>query len=270
MAGPSVDKYTRIVIPASLFFTNAAVLLFGLTVTAIGVWAFLQERSYFSISDGDPELTRLPLSLILVGMFVCLLSLLGMFGALLIRTIGGRIFVGTYAFVLALVILSQFGSGATAIRFRGRLEEVFVNSSSIELLHYGEAAVQQRWDRFQTEHKCCGSEGYFSYEAVFHNNTVPASCCAANLTGEESCEEVRENVTAEDVMEKKIYGRGCPEAVLGVLMVHLNVLAAAALVFGVAQTSGIVVATVALFLVTRKGKSGGRGYTRLKRTMISS
>lgn len=262
MVGPLMHRCSKIVMPTSLFFTNAVVFLFGLTVVAVGLWAFLEERGYFSISDGDPELTRLPVSMILVGLFVCILSLLGMFGALLIRTIGGRIFIGTYAFVLALVIVSEVGNGVTAVRFKGRIENVFINSSDKYLKRYDEdPTAKERWNHFQTTHHCCGSSGYSSYLDVL-NQTVPASCCFEELS-ERDCDAARENVTAQNP-SKGIYTRGCPEAVLGDLLQQLDALAAVSLVFGIAQSVAIVVAAVTLFLVTQEGKTSLHGYARLR------
>lgn len=267
MAGPNVHRCSKVVMPASLFFTNVAVLLFGLTVISVGLWAFLQERGYFSISDGDPELTRLPISMILVGIFVSLLSLLGMFGALLIRTIGGRIFVGTYAFVLALVIISEVGNGVTAVRLKGRIESVFVNSSDNYLKRYDEdRAVKERWDHFQISHHCCGSSGYASYFDML-NGTVPASCCRADLSVEE-CDTARLNATAPDA-SSELYTRGCPAVVLGYLRQQLDALAAVSLVFGTAQSVAIVVAAITLILSTREEKTSSHGYARLRHTNAS-
>ena len=266
MAGHFTERCVKFILPAILFFTNLAVLLFGLTILVVGLWSFLHERKYFTISDGDPELTRLPVSMIMVGMFVSVLSLLGMFGAVLIRTIGGRIFVGTYAFVLALVIVSEIGNGAAAVKFKGQIEQVFIASSTNSLKLYNTSkSTREHWDKYQTTYKCCGSYNYTAYRSVFGNWSVPHSCCRPNVT---DCDVT--NATKDTT---QIFTRGCPHAVIHDLEGDLDSLTAISFVFGLAQISGIVVASVTLIVVTRGDKSGSkskRGYSRLQRLTTTS
>lgn len=221
---------------------GVTILLFGLVVGGVGLWAMLGQQELITISNGDPRLTKLPLSLIVVGIIVALLGLVGVIGGLFVRTMTGRILIGVYAFVLVLLIINEIGAGVSAVMFRENLRQVFINSSLQSLMRYGHpnfTTVTDDWDKFQNTHKCCGAVNFTSYRKVFNNHTVPASCCHPGLD-EMDCTQARLNATAAET--NKLYIGGCPDTVIGELENNdLNV-AIIVIVFAAAQFTGVLLA----------------------------
>ena len=80
MPNVSVKQFWKYCMQILLIAANFVVLLFGLSVLCVGLWALLSEQHYYVITDGDPEFTRIPISLIIVGTFVSILALLGVVG----------------------------------------------------------------------------------------------------------------------------------------------------------------------------------------------
>lgn len=231
----------------SLLLANAVVLLFGLSVVAVGTWAMTTENEYLLIANRpvDPELTRLPLSMIVAGVFVAVLALLGMVGGVFVKTMSGRTLLGVYSFVLCLLIVSEVGAGAAAISFQSRIEDTFEKSANVSILNYGtNENISKVWDTFQQDHHCCGSASYKSYRMVFYNNTLPESCCNFTRIDKTQCETLRINVTSNE--NNGIFSQGCPAAAVGFLKNNLVAMAMAVIVIGVAQLVGVVLTCLAV------------------------
>ena len=251
-----VNQFRKYCMQALLIAANFVVLLFGLLVLCVGLWALLSEQQYYVITDGDPEFTRIPISLIVVGAFVSGLALLGVVGSIFSGNFCGRIMLGMYAFVLALLIVSELGAGVAAIKFQSELRDMFITSADNSLMMYNANSTSNTseiWDQFQQTWKCCGDENYTSYRHVFGNNTVPSSCC--NLTKFEisTCPEDRLNVT--DNANGAIYSTGCPDAVIGTLKHNCISIAVIVISLSVAQVFGIVLSVVVIYLNSRLEQS---------------
>ena len=238
-------------------------MLIGLAVGGVGLWAMLSQQQVIIISDGDPELTKLPLSLIVAGIIVALLGVIGVVGGLFMRSITGRILIGVYAFVLVLLIINEIGAGVSAVVFQDQIRRVFVGSAKRSLMRYGSpnsTHLTDQWDRFQRKYSCCGADNYTSYRQVFNNNTVPASCCREDIVGEE-CDKDRMNVTARD--PRNIYAKGCPDAVLGELKEYDLTAAILAIVFAAVQFTGVVLACAMAYMSSRTEGKEKYLYNRL-------
>lgn len=270
MPNVSVKQFWKYCMQTSLIAANFVVLLFGLSVLCVGLWALLSEQQYYVITDGDPEFTRIPISLIVVGTFVSVLALLGVVGGIFSGNFCGRILLGIYAFVLALVIVSELGAGIAAIKFRNELRDMFIKSAENSLMMYNANSTSNTseiWDEFQRTWKCCGSENYTSYRLVFGNNTVPQSCC--NLTNVEMsmCQNDRLNVT--DNSNDVIYSTGCPDAVIGTLKHNCISVAVIVIVLSIAQVFGIVISVVVIYLNSRLDQSAKPyAYKSLRQTQV--
>lgn len=240
------------------------ILFFGLAVTAIGLWGYHSQQQYLTITDeGDhTELTRLPFSMMVTGGFVALLGLVGVTGSIFSRTITGQTLLGVFSFVLVLIIISEVGAGAAAIRLEFRLEMVYTNTAKQSLLQYPHSElVREKWDDFQEEHKCCGAVGYVNntppYYAVFENASVPESCCTDKDDPE--CPTYALNATE---YRDNIFNTGCPAAVLGALTNMVTVIAIVALVLGTTQLLAVFLAVVVGYMSSRlDSDKGGGGYS---------
>lgn len=236
------------------------ILVLGLLVGGAGLWAFLNQGNLLVISDGDPQLSKLPLSMMVAGVIVSLLGLVGVVGGVFARTVSGRILIGVYAFVLVLLIINEIGAGVSAIVFRDELRMIFVNSSQRSLSNYGNpnhTRVTLQWDKFQTDHYCCGAANFTSYRAVFNNNTVPASCCQSYLK-EADCTSARLNVTMD--ASHKLHLKGCPDSVIDTLDKYHQDVAIVVIVFGAAQLAGVLLACFLVYASSRADKKTTYSY----------
>ena len=243
-----------------LLLSNVLIMLFGLAVMTVGFWALIHQRPYFTIAYSDTPFNRVPVSMVTVGIMVTLLALLGILGGVFSRKLFGQILLGCYVFVLALMIVSEVGTGTAAVKFRGKVVPTLISNANLSLKQYNANGSNTTavWDHAQKSWECCGSANYTSYHLPFGalNNTVPASCC--NLTAvqtEEHCNEIRMNVTSE-TPQYFIYSQGCPAAIADTLRKNLLLIAATVIAIGVTQVLGIVVACIALYKNTREEKRG--------------
>lgn len=239
----------QLCIQLALICACVVILFFGLAVTAMGLWGYRSQKDYFSITDSDPELTRLPFSMMVTGGFVAILGLVGVTGSIFSRTITGQTLLGVFSFVLVLVIISEVGAGAAAIKLRYNVEDVFVAAAKQSQLKYGKSeTVTDSWDKFQRDHECCGAMGYEDnippYYRVFKNESVPMSCCIK----QENCEEYSSNAT---LYKQHLFEKGCPSTVLGTLTKNLIVIAIITLVIGCTQLLAVLLAVVVAYMSSK-------------------
>ena len=231
----------------SLVLANVLTILFSFTVIAVGAWLLINERTLFSITDNRTELYRLPYSLILVGICVFSMAVLGIIGAITTRMIGGRILLGVYSFVLALVIFSEIATGGSALRARVTFQQTYVNSSVESLKKYN--TTLQKWNKFQREYQCCGAENYTSYER--YGYPVPESCC--KRPGSQECNDTRRTPHINDTLARQnLFIQGCPETVLNSLQRDFVVVSVVVMVVGFAQYAGVVLACLVAFYSSKE------------------
>lgn len=240
------------------------VMICGLAVGGVGLWALESQKEYIIISADDAQLNRLPLSMIVAGIFIALLGVIGIVGGLFTRTITGRILLGVYAFVLALLIINEIGAGVSAIYFQDEILKVFVQTAEHSLMNYGTpsntTSTTEQWDSFQKRFKCCGASNFTSYRKVFGNDTVPASCCLPDLLPSD-CDDARRNATAEET--NKLFLRGCPDAVVDILKGYDKTVAVIVLVIGIAQLSGVIWACIMAYVSSKAEEKTSYSYNRL-------
>ena len=243
----------RLCMQLTLTCASAVILGFGLAITGTGLWGYLSQKEYLSITDNNTELTRLSFSLLVTGIFVTVLGVLGLIGSVFSRTIAGQTLLGVFAFVLVLVIISEVGAGAAAIGLKVNIREVYLNSARISQLNYAEngtASTTQHWDEFQQKFHCCGADGYANgmtpYFKVFLNDSVPKSCCV-NME-EVDCDGFAKNATAHKLY---LYNRGCPSVVSEKLEGNLNVVAGIAIAMGCIQLLAVLLAVILAYMTSK-------------------
>lgn len=232
----------------ALICACVVILFFGLAVTAVGLWGYFSQEEYLTITDKDTELTRLPFSMMVTGVFVAILGLLGVAGSIFSRTITGQTLLGVFSFVLVLVIISEVGAGAAAIKLHFQLESVFVNAAQKSQMEYShDKTIAENWDKFQEKYKCCGAKGYVNgtspYYHAFSNDSVPTSCCKSGATSEE-CDAYAQNATQ---FKEHIYDEGCPKAVLGKLTEMITVIAIITIAIGSTQLLAVFLAVLVAY-----------------------
>ena len=245
----------------SLIFISLVILFFGVAVTLIGFWAFQSQNEFISITDKPPELIRLPLSTLVIGIFVAFLGMIGLVGSICFRTITGQTLLGTFSFVMVLVIISEVGAGAAAMKLKSDFEDLYIQSALRSQMMYGRdndanqsSTTTQEWDKFQITHGCCGAEGYVNdtppYYQVFGNDSVPTSCCR-NIE-DEDCEKYAKNALT---FREHIYETGCPAAVIGTIEDNSLIMAIFTVVAGFSQLLAVLIAVCLLYANSRLKQS---------------
>lgn len=242
--------------------TNLLIALLGLAVVAIGAITLSNQTEYFSITDNRTELYRIPYSLILVGISVVCMAVLGIVGAVATSTIGGRLLLGVYSFVLALVIFSELAAGGSALRAQSTFLETYVSSSMESIKNYANTSTE--WDEFQEKYRCCGAENYTSYE--HYGYIVPVSCCKEPQSTE--CEAARHN--PNDTLDQVLYLEGCPKTVLSNLQTNFIIVGVVMIGFGVAQYIGVVMGCVLASVSSREEKRQVSPYSYNKLATVST
>ena len=225
--------------------TNLFIALLGVAVVAVGTISLENEKKYFTITDNRTELYRIPYSLILVGICVVCMAVLGLVGTIATKTIGGRLLLGVYSFVLALLIFSELAAGGSALRARNEFLETYISSSLESLKNY--INKSDEWDNFQRNYNCCGAVNYTSYGHFDY--TVPPSCCRDPKSQE--CEIARHNpnnITHTNIL----YLTGCPEAIFPKLESDFILIGVVMLVFGLVQYVGVVMGCLLAFVSSKE------------------
>ena len=285
MADLTKEQRQRYILQGLLVAANSLVLLLGLAVLSVGLWAYLSERQYFAIAEDVEKLHRIPESVAVMGAVVVLLAMLGLIGGCFIRTISGRLLLGVYAFVLTLVIVSETGAGAAALRFRGKIERAFIATATDSLKEYYEDnRTKSVWDHFQQDHDCCGSSNYTDYKNLFgcdsfasgepcNCTTVPASCCNTPVIVAKllDCDDIRKDVcpAGQQLKDGLIFSRGCPSTVIGTLRKKLVTIGTTVILFGLAQFIGVVVTSIVLYLNSRT-ENVKKKYDQLRHLVYST
>lgn len=240
----------------ALICACTVILFFGLTVTAVGLWGYQTQKMYLTIVENNSELTRLPFSMMVTGVFVSVLGLIGLSGSIFSRTITGQTLLGVFSFVLVLVIISEVGAGAAAIKLKFDLRALFVRKAVESQLLYGnDTTITKNWNEFQKRFGCCGADGFENgspYYRVFYNDSVPMSCCSCKNNTNSGilcdCETYVKNAT---VYEDQIYSEGCPAAVLGSITERVTVIAIIAIVIGTTQLLAVCLAILVAYMSSK-------------------
>ena len=211
----------------------------------MGIWAHVNKDEYLDISSDTDHLTQIPILLIIVGVFVLLLGVVGTIGAIFAGTIGGRIILGLYGFVLALLVICEIAGGIAAGVEKDQLSDGFTDSVNDTFInYYSDDNVMDAWDFVQKNLECCGSSSQMDYKTVFNNDSVPESCCKSD-----DCNRSVVNNT-------EIYTEGCANKVEDFIDHFLGVIAGVAITFGLLQVIGIVVSCF-VAIAGQQGESSG-------------
>lgn len=235
------------ILQVGLVLVNVFTLLLCLAVFATGLWARLYESSYLDVT-GELNITRTALALVVVGVFATCVSLMGIFGGIILKSILGRIVLCMYLFNLLLLIMSEVAAGAAALQYRHNLEENIENST-LETLDsmYADSVNTSwnQWDQFQKSMMCCGATNYSDFFPIFDSTIVPRSCCTTDAKQSGQCRGDFISVdTPDDVAD--IYNTPCIDVVVDHLRMTMIVLAVVALAISFLQVCGVVVSVLAI------------------------
>lgn len=212
----------------------------------IGIWANVEGKNYIVITDNSSQFTEVSVLIIVLGLFVLLVGGVGVAGAIFASTMCGRITLGLYGVVLTLLVICEIAGGIAAAAKKGDLENVFTDSATTTFKQiFNTTDKLKTWNTFQEQFHCCGINNYTDYQVIFANDTAPTSCCKKTLN-ETACETAR-NLTIKKLTDE-LYGKGCVTVVVDGFKHNLGAIAGGAIVLGLIQIFGIVMACfVALY-----------------------
>ena len=163
-----------------MILCNILFALAGLLLIGIGAYTQIQATNYLNFV-GNSYVTT-PIFIIIVGAVVLLISCLGFFGA----SKESKCLIYTYAIVLTVIVIVQFGAAIAAFILRGDVEAVIEENMKKGMMNYGKPehqGVTHTWDLVQSEYKCCGvtNSSDWAQEEQFNQGQAPDSCCKVHL-----------------------------------------------------------------------------------------
>ena len=219
-------------------------LLLGLPVLIVGVWALVQGTSYFSI-------VMLPItSVIIVSALLVIVGavivLEGIGHILFVRFSGahnesrryGRLLLMLCVLYSLPIIVVALGSTAAALI--PSLSETTQLSANTTFSNYlSDQSAQENFDNVQNNLKCCGVMAFTDYESIFNNLSVPVSCCNTTnpLANETTCLQIVSNAEVAN-QTSLIYSEGCVPQLQTVLHYIFSIVAWVSITVGVLQILG--------------------------------
>ncbi|KAL5479511.1 hypothetical protein EMCRGX_G023038 [Ephydatia muelleri] len=216
---------------------NAIVALLGLVLLIYGGVSLGQGKDYFAITSGTATFTRVPVLMIIVGLFITIVGIVGAVGAFFSSTAFGRVMLLVYSVILALLVVCEFGGGIAAGVLRTTVETFFTNSANdtFRSVVANDTNNQYRktWDNFQQTFQCCGVKSYTDWSTIL-NQPIPLSCCPPSTS---TC----------DSNADKLYRMGCVTKVVSEITKYFAGIAAGAILFALLQVFGIVASCFVVF-----------------------
>ncbi|XP_050056793.1 tetraspanin-5 isoform X4 [Aphis gossypii] len=174
-----------------IFSFNVLFWMFGLSVMAVGVWAWTEKNAFNNLS----KLTHLALdpafALILIGGITFIIGFTGCIGALRENTC----LLGSYAVLLAVILILELTAGVLTFVFKDSIKSQATEGLQTFIVHYREDPDQQNLiDWIQEDWlQCCGIKGPEDWDLNNYFNCssqkvgsreacgVPFSCCKRKL-----------------------------------------------------------------------------------------
>ncbi|XP_025404865.1 tetraspanin-5 isoform X4 [Sipha flava] len=209
-----------------IFSFNVLFWMFGLSVMAVGVWAWTEKNAFNNLS----KLTHLALdpafALILIGGITFIIGFTGCIGALRENTC----LLGSYAVLLAVILVLELTAGVLTFVFKDSIKSQATEGLQTFIVHYREDPDQQNLiDWIQEDWlQCCGIKGpedwdlnnYFNCSSQMVGSReacgVPFSCCKRKVNeiveNKQCGYDVRKEGFTDDVgkrMDLIINEKGC-------------------------------------------------------------
>ncbi|GAB0099728.1 Tetraspanin [Sergentomyia squamirostris] len=201
-----------------MFLFNLLFALTGLLILTVG--AIIQSSYHHYSNFVDDTVWVAPILLIVVGSVVFIIAFFGCCGAFK----ESSCMVLTFSVFLIIIFLLEFGIGIAGYVKHGQLEEILEKGFNSTLHNYDKNRDSQHaWSLIQSELKCCGIQGPSDWEQVFHNSTLPNSCC----------EEIPFNIS--ECTKEHALNSGCMPKLLELLRKNALILAGVGIGIAIVQ-----------------------------------
>jgi len=172
-----------------VFLFNFIFFLAGIAITALGAYMAINMKDYFDFLGtselvGDQNIGVSSYIFIAVGVIVTIISFLGCCAA----CSDNKCMMGTFATLMALILIAEIGVAITIFIYRGKAYEITKDAMTNGITGYGEAGkegVTKGWDEIQEQFTCCGVEnpGDWKKTISLGANNAPDSCCKIPSVG---------------------------------------------------------------------------------------
>lgn len=172
-----------------LFLFNFIFFLAGIAIIALGSYMAIKMKDYFDFLNtsellGDQDLGVSSYIFIVVGVFVTIISFLGCCSA----CTDNKCMMGTFATLMALILIAEIGVAVTMIIFKGKAYAVVSDAMKNGLDGYKDPTkegVTKGWNEIQEQFECCGVEGPKDWKNVtaLGKDNAPDSCCTVEKAG---------------------------------------------------------------------------------------
>jgi len=159
-----------------VFIANLIFALAGLALIVVGVLIKLQVSKIDEVLPRD--FAWAPILSIVVGAIVFITAFLGCCGAVK----ESPCMLTTFAIILLTIFIIQVAIGVYAfLQIRSTDELKKKESTALTDAFRDYPRTRELVDFVQGIAQCCGTDGPGYWYTHFHNDTVPASCCAENV-----------------------------------------------------------------------------------------
>lgn len=211
-----------------LFIFNLVFVVTGLILIIVGAVIQGLYENYNSLLD--ERFFSPPALLIAVGCIVFVISFFGCCGAVK----ENHCMILTFSILLLLVFILELSGGIAGYVLRDRARDFLSDRLNDSLHTYNESReTQELWYMMQTSMECCGNKNYTDWKDVFHNDSLPLSCCTRSHTavGLDIC-----NTTSD------MHLKGCLEQFGTFVMNHAAILGGVGVGIAFIQLLGVILA----------------------------
>lgn len=208
-----------------MFICNLLFALTGILILTVG--AIVQSNYHHYANFVGESIWTAPIILIIVGIAVFIIGFLGCCGAIK----ESACMILTFSTLIVIIFLAEIGAGIAGYIKHGELEGILMKEFNNTMEQYNNRAeYRDAWKLIQSELDCCGIQGPDDWEHVFHNTTLPPSCCSEIPT------------TTEDCTKQHAHPKGCINKLLLLLNSNIAILASVATTVAIVQLLTIIYA----------------------------
>lgn len=165
-----------------VFICNLLFALTGLLILIVG--AVVQANyQHYSNFVGERIWTA-PVVMIIIGAIVFITGFLGCCGA----AKENSCMMLTFSILIIVIFLTEIGIAIAGYVKHAELQGILEDQFNTTLREYEKRPdYQDAWKLLQTELECCGINDPSDWKQVFHNDTLPPSCCTmVPIVGEQA------------------------------------------------------------------------------------
>jgi len=224
------------VIKYLVFIFNFLFFIVGCALLGVGIYLKVGDNKFIDVAEELSTISKyatLGNLMIAVGVIILIVAFFGCCGAIK----ENKCLLTVFFTFLMLIFILELAAGIFGFINRDEIEKQmnkdFVNAIKNEYNGTTDSPVTKTIDKFQSEFKCCGYNGYLDWkDSVYYKakNTIPKSCCKDQNNG--TCP----SSTDPDVFNTK----GCFKEVVEWFKDNIYKAGACGVAFAVLQILGLV------------------------------